>query len=307
MIDIQKAALIWSDELTSYDLSVVQPGHPMRGERCKMGSDAVAEIEGVDILPPRYAFKEELAFFHKMDYIEAVERGEAGDVDTPIAKALFDPARLSVGATLRAVEAVLKDGYKIAVNICGGWHHAFEDRARGFCVFNDVAIGARYAQKLGAKRIFIIDWDEHHGDGTQRAFYEDDDVFTLSIHQHPATQYPYVSGYEDENHATNLNIPIIPGRSETEIIREVIPTLSLKIRPFKPDLIIVQMGVDGHKEDPMSSIDLGDRFYEEISKVVARCAKNLGVGVVLLGGGGFNFPKTAELWKMIVKTFMEKM
>jgi len=304
VVPIQRAALVWSEDLLSYDFGA---GHPMRSERCKRGVEEIMKIEGIEILKPRYATEEELMLFHTESYIKSVKEGHGGDLDTPFSADMYDPARLSVGATLRAVEAVVREGYRIAVNVCGGWHHAFEDKARGFCIFNDVVIGARFAQKLGAERVFIIDWDEHHGDGTQRAFYDDDSVFTLSIHQHPATQYPYISGYEDENHATNCNIPILPGRSEEDILKEIIPTLPMKIHPFKPDLLIVQMGVDGHKEDPMSSIDLGDRFYKEISKVIAGCAKDLEMPVVLLGGGGFNFPKTAELWRMIVQIFMEKM
>ncbi len=299
-----RAALVWSDELLSYDFGY---GHPMRSSRCKMGVEELSKIKELEIFPPRYAEEEELLFVHTEDYVISVKEGKAGDLDTPVPPSMYDPARLSAGATLRAVELTLNEGYDIAVNLCGGWHHAFENRARGFCIFNDVALAARYAQKLGAKRVFILDWDEHHGDGTQKIFYNDDTVFTMSIHQHPSTQYPYVSGYESENTKTNFNIPIMPGEREQDILKRVLPQIPLKVRPFKPDFFIVQMGVDGHKDDPMSSIDLGDRFYEEIAKIFARCVKNHNSKVILLGGGGFNFPKTAELWRKIVETFIENM
>ena len=299
-----KAALVWDDRLLRYDFG---PNHPLRSERCRMGVEELEKIDGIDLIEPRYATEEELKLVHTEDYIEAVKMGRAGDIDTPIDPGIYDPARLSVGATLRAIELVMKEGYRLAVNICGGWHHAFEDRARGFCIFNDVAIGARYAQKLGARKVFVVDWDVHHGDGTQRIFLEDDSVFTLSIHQHPSTQYPYTSGYESENTKTNLNIPIRPGTSESEILKMTIPTMITRIRAFLPDILLVQMGVDGHRDDPMSGIEMSEKFYDSASKTLGRCAKNLKIPVVLLGGGGFNFPRTAQLWRMIVENFMEHM
>ena len=298
-----KAALIWSDELLSYDFG---SGHPMRSVRCKMGAEEISKIPSIDIVKPRYATEEELSLVHTPDYINRVKSGKAGSLDTPVTKYIYDPARLSVGATLKAVE-LFEEGYRLAVNVCGGWHHAFENEARGFCIFNDIAVGTRFAQNRGFKKVFIIDWDVHHGDGTQRIFKGDNTVFTMSIHQHPSTQYPYVSGYESENDETNLNVPILPSESEQEVMKKVLPLIPRYVKPFKPDIMFVQMGVDGHREDPMSSLDLSERFYDSISRIVARCAKNNGFPVVLLGGGGFNFPKTARLWRMIVENFIEEM
>ena len=297
-----KVALVWSDDLMEYDFG---PGHPLRSERCRLGFEELRSKLELDVVEPRYASEEELALFHTPDYIESVRRGIAGDLDTPVDSRLYDPARLSVGATLTAVDAVL-DGYDMAINLCGGWHHAFESRARGFCVFNDIAVGALYALKKGLKKVMVIDWDVHHGDGTQRAFIRDDRVFTISIHQHPSTQYPYVSGYESENTETNLNIPLLPGETEQEILKKVLPILPVKIRSFKPELVFVQMGVDGHKEDPMSSLDISDRFYTSLSKTIARCSVNNSFKLVFLGGGGFNFPKTAQLWREIVERAIEE-
>ncbi len=298
-----RAALVWSDDLLSYDFGA---GHPLRSQRCKWGAEEISKIEGIEVVEPRMASEDELQLVHTPEYVEAVKSGRAGDLDTPVSPELFDPAHLSVGATLRGIE-LLKESYRLVVNVCGGWHHAFENRARGFCIFNDVAIGARFAQKLRFEKVFIIDWDVHHGDGTQRIFKGDRRVFTMSIHQHPSTQYPYVSGYESENDETNYNVPIPPSESEQDVLKRVLPLIPQLVRPFKPDLMIVQMGVDGHRDDPMSSLDLSDRFYDSISKIVARCAKNNDFPVVLLGGGGFNFPKTAQLWRMIVENFIKEM
>lgn len=289
--------IIWSDELMSYDFG---ENHPMRSIRCKKGVEELSKLE-CKIIEPRYASEEEIALFHTKDYIKSIKNNKGGNVETPT-KNMYNPARLSVGATLTAIDSISENN-RISVNLCGGWHHAFEDEARGFCIFNDVVIGARYAKEKGYKKIMIIDWDVHHGDGTQRAFLNDDSVYTVSIHQDPATQYPYFTGYISENTKTNLNIPIAPEETEQEIMTKVLSALPNEIRFFKPEMLIIQMGVDGYKYDPMSSIDLSERFYEAISVVLSRCAKKNRFPVVLLGGGGFNFPKTAELWRIIVETF----
>lgn len=289
--------IIWSDELMSYDFG---ENHPMRSIRCKKGVEELSKLE-CKIIEPRYASEEEIALFHTKDYIKSIKNNKGGNVETPT-KNIYNPARLSVGATLTAIDSISENN-RISVNLCGGWHHAFEDEARGFCIFNDVVISARYAKEKGYKKIMIIDWDVHHGDGTQRAFLNDDSVYTVSIHQDPATQYPYFTGYISENTKTNLNIPIVPEETEQEIMTKVLSALPNEIRFFKPEMLIIQMGVDGYKYDPMSSIDLSERFYEAISVVLSRCAKKNRFPVVLLGGGGFNFPKTAELWRIIVETF----
>ncbi|WP_129409307.1 histone deacetylase family protein [Marinitoga lauensis] len=291
--------IVWGEKLIEYDFG---EGHPLRSIRCKKGVDEILKSDtDYNLINPRYATEEELLLFHTKDYIKSIKNNIGGSSETPI-KDMYNPARLSVGATLTVVESI-DENNRISVNLCGGWHHAFENQARGFCIFNDVVIGAKYSQKKGYKKVMIIDWDVHHGDGTQRAFLNDDSVYTISIHQDPSTQYPYLTGYTRENTKTNLNIPISPDETEQEIMTKVLSTIPNEIRFFKPDILIIQMGVDGYKYDPMSSIDLSERFYESISVVLSRCAKKNRFPVVLLGGGGFYFPKTAELWKLIVETF----
>ncbi|KLO24014.1 hypothetical protein X275_01035 [Marinitoga sp. 1197] len=291
--------IVWNDRLLEYDFGI---SHPLRSIRCKNGVEKLLKSKfEFKIVEPRYALEEEIALFHTKEYINSIKNNRGGSVETPIKDKYF-PALLSVGATLTAIESISENN-KISVNLCGGWHHAFENEARGFCIFNDVVIGAKHAQNLGYKKIMIIDWDVHHGDGTQRAFLKDNTVYTISIHQHPETQYPYISGYERENTTTNLNIPIFPGMTEQDIMTKVLSQIPNEIRFFKPDMLLIQMGVDGYKYDPMSSIDLSERFYKSISTILSRCAKKNNFPVILLGGGGFYFPKTAELWKLIVEIF----
>ncbi len=295
-------ALVWGEELMAYDFG---PGHPMRSHRCKAGAEEIMKIPGLKVIPPRMATEEEILLFHTPEYLQRVKRGLPASADTPTA-GLFEPALWSVGATLQATDYAIQSG-GAGVNVCGGWHHAERDRGKGFCIFNDIGVGVEYARhRHGIQRVMVIDWDVHAGDGTYLGFKDDPDVFTLSIHQHPKTQYPYVHGYPEENSETNLNIPILPGESEQDIIAKTIPLIPRIVPRFGPELMIIQMGVDGHREDPMSSIDMGERFYTSIASVLARCSRKQGFPVVLLGGGGFNFPKTAQLWRKIVEAFVRE-
>ncbi len=295
-----KGTLVWSNELLSYDFG---EGHPMRSVRCKLGAEELMKIPSIEVVSPRKATDEEILLFHTPEYLNLVKHGAPASMDTPT-EGLYEPALWSVGATLTAVDKAMEHG-GVAVNICGGWHHAERERGKGFCIFNDIGIGIEYARKqYGIDRVMVIDWDVHHGDGTWKGFKDDKDVFTISVHQHPSTQYPYTSGFEDENDERNINIPVKPGESEEEVIKKLVPLFPRIIPPFMPQLLIIQMGVDGHKDDPMSGINLTERFYHAVAPVLARCSRKRKFPVVLLGGGGFNFPKTAQLWRGIVEDFI---
>ena len=295
-----KGTLVWSDELLQYDFG---PGHPMRSMRCKMGAEEIAKIPGIEVVTPRKATDEEILLFHTPEYLELVKYSAMASLDTPT-EGLYEPALWSVGATLTAIDSAFGHG-GVSVNICGGWHHAEPARGKGFCIFNDIGVGVGYARKVyGISRVMVIDWDVHHGDGTWLGFKDDHDVFTISIHQDPKTQYPYTSGFTLENDERNINIPIAPEDSEEDVIRQLVPLFPKVIPMFAPEILIIQMGVDGHMEDPMSGIQLTDRFYHAIAPVLARCSRKRRFPVVLLGGGGFNFPKTAKLWRGIVEDFV---
>jgi acetoin utilization deacetylase AcuC-like enzyme len=154
-------------------------------------------------------------------------------------------------------------------------HHARPSQAMGFCLFNSIAIGARYLQnKYNINRILIIDWDVHHGNSTEEVFYEDPEVFYVSLHQYP--HYPGTGAKEDigrgKGKGFNLNIPMEPGSGNREYIKAFQEIIVPKVRDFKPEFILISAGFDGHRADPLSSINLTEDGYAELTKITKELA-----------------------------------
>ena len=157
-------------------------------------------------------------------------------------------------------------------------HHAEHDRSAGFCLFNNIAIAARYLQQRhGLKRILIIDWDVHHGNGTQHSFEPDGTVFYCSLHQHPATCYPG-TGWPDERGTGpglgyTLNLPVQPGIDDQEYLEFFTSCFLAAVVDFRPDFILISAGFDGHRKDPLAQLNLSEHAYNEMTrqmKVLAR-------------------------------------
>jgi acetoin utilization deacetylase AcuC-like enzyme len=177
-------------------------------------------------------------------------------------------------------------------------HHAETERAMGFCIFNNVAIGARYAQmnhKL--KKILIVDWDAHHGNGTQHIFYEDPTVFYFSVHQFP--HYPGTGSDEEEGEGEGkgftLNMPMCAGSGDLEYIEVFENILYPEAIKFSPDLILISAGFDGHKDDPLSNLNLSAGGFKRFTQVVLKVAEECCEGrVVSVLEGGYNLKAFSE-------------
>ncbi len=239
-----------------------------------------------------------LELVHDLAYIEYVRKTCDGhesaildDGDTRVCEASFDVALHGVGAAIQAVEMV-DDGRfdRVFVAARPPGHHAMPNHAMGFCLFNNVAIAARYAQqKLGFRRVMILDWDVHHGNGTQDVFFDDPTVFFCSLHQYPF--YPG-TGSENENGAGDgknytMNIPM-PAGAEMEHYREamlnqVIPAAAA----FQPELLLISAGFDAHTSDQLANINLRDEDFKELTKLSMLIADQHCKGrlVSLLEGG----------------------
>ena len=192
--------------------------------------------------------------------------------DTVVSPESFDVALLAAGSVLTAIDAVAAGTLENAFCIVRPpGHHAESDMPMGFCLFNNVAIGARYAQqKHGVGRVAIIDWDVHHGNGTQEIFYDDPSVLYISTHQYP--YYPG-TGSRAERGAGNgegftLNIPMRSGSGEREYFdafqKEILPALDL----LKPELIILSAGFDAHRDDPLANINLAEESFERLTAMM---------------------------------------
>ncbi len=232
------------------------------------------------------------------------------DLDTVISKESFEVARLASGAAITAVDSVFTgeaDNSFALVRPPG--HHATPNRAMGFCLFNNAAIGARYAQaKYGAERVLIIDWDVHHGNGTQDIFWDDPTVFYFSTHQ-----YPYYPGTGASNErgqgkgeGTTLNIPLslgTPARSHREAFTDALKEIE-KVAP--PDLIIISAGFDSRRGDPLGGLMLEDSDFREMTKEVMEMADRHSEGrVVSILEGGYNLNTLGETVRTHVNALSE--
>ena len=247
---------------------------------------------------PQPARHEDISRCHREDLIYEIEslcsRGETFvDVDTRISAESFEVARLAAGAALGAVDAAMKEeGGRAFALIRPPGHHATISTAMGFCLFNNAAIGARYAQaKYGVERVLIIDWDVHHGNGTQEIFWTDPNVFYFSTHQYPYYPGTGSSGERggDKGEGFTLNVPLSAGTSAHDHRKAFTDALREIERRFPPDLIIISAGFDSRRGDPLGGLMLEDTDFSEMTKEVLRVAEKHGAGRVIgLLEGGYN-------------------
>ncbi len=281
------------------------PPHPLTSRRYIPFIRAVEALmgkEGVVFRRPPRRGEEVLLRFHRREYVETVrEASERGyglldRGDTPAYKGVFEVALESVYATLDGVLSTLDGG--VAVNIAGGWHHAFPDRASGFCIFNDIGVAIESIRDR-VDRVMYIDIDAHHGDGVYYPYEADPQVYIFDVHQDPTTLFPG-TGFEwergkGEAEGTKINVALPPGSGGGPLRRAVDKCVSW-MDEVSPDYIILQAGMDGVVGDPLTQLDypLGDYLYA-VERIL-RYAVDRGVGIVMLGGGGYQPELFGTVW-----------
>ena len=314
-----RLAYVYSDDFLKYDFG---PGHPLTPIRLKFTYElsyakGLFDDRNITVLPPRVATEEEVGLFHTEEYISLVKRlsksghGLLDLGDTPAFKGVYEASAMAVGATLDAVDAVMKGQADHGMNISGGLHHAHEDRASGFCVFNDPAVAIAYLKKKHhLDRIMYFDMDAHHGDGVMYGFYADAGVLDVDLHEDgrylfPGTGFTFEIG-EKGAEGLKVNIPVLPGTGDHPYLRafkEIVPPL---VRAYKPEFIVVQCGADSHADDMLAHLRLTTRTYEEIVGTLHKLAHEVASGrIVAVGGGGYNPANVARCWTLVAASLLE--
>ena len=281
----------------------VQPGTPYENAETKRRFRNLVEVSGLvdhlTPLKPRPATEDEIARVHTREHIakiKAMSAAGGGDASylSPFGRGSFEIALLSAGGVIVAVDAVMTgqvDNAYALVRPPG--HHAIPDLGMGFCLFGNVGVAIRHAQETyDLKRVATVDWDVHHGNGTQTIFYEDPRVLTISLHQD--NLFPPNSGGVEENGAGqglgfNLNIPLPPGCGNGAYVeafrRVVLPALE----KYRPELIVVPSGFDASGVDPLGRMLVSSDGYREITRLLLQAAKDLCAGrLVMAHEGGYS-------------------
>ena len=298
-----RSSVVFDPSLTDYDFG---PDHPMTPLRVDLTMRLAAEagvLDGLEQVPAPMASDDLIATVHDPALIEAVQRMSArpgpgeelrglGTDDNPVFRGMHHASAHIVGASQEAFRRVWTGESIHSANITGGLHHAMPDRASGFCIYNDVAVGIRWLLDNGAQRVAYVDVDVHHGDGVEAIFYDDPRVLTVSLHESgqflfPGTGFPADTGGPDaEGSAVNVALP--PGTSDAGWLRAFHAVVPALVREFAPDVLVTQHGCDSHADDPLAhlmlSVDGQRAAYLALHDLAHEAA---GGRWVATGGGGY--------------------
>ena len=309
---MKKVGFLYDDVFLTHEMPPGHPESPKRLTKIVETLKAAPFWNNLIHIRPRRAEQEDIQKVHTKDYYEKIKTFTGYyDPDTYVSTHSFEAALYAAGAVIESVERCSRGDIErafCAVRPPG--HHAETDRAMGFCIFNNVAVGARYAQKIGFQKVLIIDFDVHHGNGTQHIFNDDNSVYYFSTHQFP--HYPGTGQDNEQGTHKGLgytyNIPLPRGSDDRDYIKIYQETLPSLAKTFEPDIIIVSAGYDLHSRDPLSDIHVSNEGIRNIVKGILSCTSVKGTSrlpCIFALEGGYNLTALSESVSITVSEMLE--
>jgi acetoin utilization protein AcuC len=321
-VGVTRTAFVHAEGGPSYNLG---DDHPMTPLRRQLAVDLIQaygldRTDGVETIAPRSATDEEIERVHAPAYVAAVKRysatpelsatweagqwGLAAGGDTPAFAGMHEAAAAICGASIEGAMAVWEGRADQAFVAGGGLHHAFANKAAGFCVYNDPAVAIQKLLDAGAERVAYIDIDVHHGDGTQWIFFEEPRVLTCSVHETGRYLFPGTGGMAERGigaaEGTSVNVPLPPYAGDRPYLRAIEDVIAPAVMNFAPDVIVTQDGADPHHADPLAHLQVTMAAFPRAYRAIHELARASCDGRwVALGGGGYTFQVVPRAWTML--------
>ncbi|MRR55811.1 MAG: acetoin utilization protein AcuC [Deltaproteobacteria bacterium] len=308
---MRRTALIYSPDFSSFSYG---KEHPFKVQRFRLAHELMEAFDlislpGAQVFDCIPAKESDILTFHSHCYLSKLKefslsdepradfRYGLGDIENPVFRGLYDWARLGAGGTIEAARLVTEEGYDVAFNLAGGWHHAHRKRASGFSYLNDSVLAINTLLQKG-KRVVYLDIDAHHGDGVQEAFYDTDQVLTISIHESGESFFPG-TGSEKEigsgrGKGYSVNVPLKEHTDDALFMKAFDEVAFPLIAAYDPDVMVTQLGADTFRTDPLTRLEITTHSYCYIVKKL----KALKIPWVAVGGGGYENMNVARAWTL---------